>query len=174
MDKFLIGKKRSEFNRKAQKLHQLPLPGIQNQTNHLQRNCLQLESNLTLTVRTEPPRITSVNLLLNVSQLRSVSLLLHVTEGTSVCLLSHVAQITSVNLLLNVARLEVFFYTVLRSQVYVSCYTFFQTTWLSLLLHVARSEVSRYTLHRSQVYVSCSALLRTHGCLLLDVIQTNG
>jgi hypothetical protein len=121
MDKFLIEKKRSKFNRKAQTLHQLPLSDIQHQTNDLQRNCLQLESNLTHTVGTVLPRITSINLLLKVTQVKSASLLLHVTAGTSVCLLSHVAQITSVNLLLNVARTEVSCYTVPRSQMYVSC-----------------------------------------------------
>ena len=121
MDKFLIGEKRSKFNRKAQTLHQLPLSDLQHRTNDLQRNCLQLESNMTHTVSTGLPRITSINLLLKVSQVKSASLLLHVTEGTGVCLLSHVTQVTSVNLLLNVARSEVSCYTVPRSQLYVSC-----------------------------------------------------
>jgi hypothetical protein len=83
MDECIIGGKRSKFNRNAQKLHQLSSPDIQNQTNHLLGNSLQLESDLTLTVSTGPPRITSVNLLLNVTQVKSASLLLHVTEGTS-------------------------------------------------------------------------------------------
>jgi hypothetical protein len=150
MDKYLTGEKRSKFNRKAQRLHQLSLPDIQNQTNHLLRNCPQLESDLTLTVSTEPPRITSVNLLLNVTQVKSASLLLHVTEGTSYVschnkcqspvqrsqigsLLLHGTQVSSARLLLNIT----------------------QATWLSLLLKAARSEVSCYTIHRSQVYVSC-------------------
>lgn len=121
MDNYLIAEKRSKFNRNAHKLHQLSLPDIRNQPNHLLRNCLQVESDMTLNVSTEPPTITSVNILLNVTQIKRASLLLHVTEGTNVCLLSHVAQITSANLLFNVARSEVSCYTEPGSPVHVSC-----------------------------------------------------
>jgi len=127
IDKFLIGRGggRGGHNSTGKHRHYI---GYRCQTyktrrTTCQRNCVELESDLTLTVSTAPPRITSINLLLKVTQVKSASLLLHVTEGTSVCLLSHVTQVTSVNLLLNVARSEVSCYTVPRSQVYVSCLT---------------------------------------------------
>lgn len=156
---------------------------IQHQTNYLQRNCLQLESNLTHTVSTGLPRITSTNLLLMVTQVKSASLLLHVTEGTGVCLLSHVTRVTSViscstlpDRKSAVIRYLGLNYTspvkgysghvvkspVKRCQIGSLLLYDTQVSRIRLLLNVARSEVSCFILPNSQVYVSCSPLRPTH------------
>jgi hypothetical protein len=92
MDKFFIGGD-AKIQPESADITSATVVDIQNQTNGLQRNCVQLESDLTLTVSTAPPRITSINLLLKVTQVKSASLLLHVTESTSVYLLSQVTQV---------------------------------------------------------------------------------